>query len=259
MHTASKWYMYFINTLGLATAVYCGWRFLVLSSGPWTPAYWGVFLTLVLLSWGCCCLPLYLRDDCRVDLSFISILATVLVLGPEAAVLIKAITYPFVVVHAPDGKTREHILNTAPVKTLFNMGNHCISCGVGGIVYYAAGGVPGNISLPYILPPALLFIVAAMLSNVVVILIYFMLTQRVKIYPTVFQMFFSLLPSIGLSAPIGYFLAMLLRMEGGAWLALLFMLPLLLARYSFKLYLDSQKHQEQIIRTLTAALEAKDT
>ena len=37
------------------------------------------------------------------------------------------------------------------------------------------------------------------------------------------------------------------------------MLPLLLARFSFKLYLDSRKHQYHIVQALTAALEAKDT
>jgi HD-GYP domain-containing protein (c-di-GMP phosphodiesterase class II) len=41
-------------------------------------------------------------------------------------------------------------------------------------------------------------------------------------------------------------------------MALLFFLPLLLARFSFKLFLRSQQQQYEIIRTLTAAIEAKD-
>ena len=129
---------------------------------------------------------------------------------------------------------------------------------MGGLAYYAVGGRPGDIALPYVLLPAVLFIVVAMIANVVVILLYFMLSQHVKLYPTVFQMFSSLAPSIVLSAPIGYFLAFLLKLDAGPWLAILFMLPLLLARYSFKLYLDSQKHQIHVIQTLAAALEAKD-
>ncbi|MEQ2455728.1 HD-GYP domain-containing protein [Flavonifractor hominis] len=258
MQTAAKRYMTLICVLGLAVGCFCIWRFLSCLAGPWTPTYIGVFLVLVLLSWGCCCLPLYLREDCTVDLSFISVLATVLLLGPEAAALIKLITYPFVVIPSPDGSHREHFLNTSLRKNLFNMGNHSISYFLGGLAYYAAGGTPGDITLPYVLLPALLFIIMAMLSNVVVILLYFVLTQRIRIYPTFFHMFLTLIPSIGLSAPIGYFLAFLLNLPDGIWLSLLFMLPLLLARYSFRLYLDSQKHQQQIIRTLTAALEAKD-
>lgn len=80
-----------------------------------------------------------------------------------------------------------------------------------------------------------------------------------KPFPTVFLMFGGLVPSIVCSAPIGYFLAMLLGMQNGAWLALLFMLPVLLARYSFKLYLDGQRQQYSIVKAFAAALEAKDT
>ena len=71
-------------------------------------------------------------------------------------------------------------------------------------------------------------------------------------------MILGLLPSIALSSPIGYFLAMLLVMDNGVWLALLFMLPLLLARYSFKLYLDGRRQQFSIIKAFAAALDAKD-
>ena len=166
MQRAVKQYMALICTLGLAAGVFCSWRFLFCLAGPWTPAYWGVFLVLVLLSWGCCCLPLYLREDCPVDLSFISVLATVLLLGPEAAVFIKLITYPFVVIPSPDGSHREHFLNTSLGKNLFNMADHSIAYFLGGLVYYAAGGVPGDITLPYVLLPALLFIIMAMLGGV---------------------------------------------------------------------------------------------
>ena len=179
MRPATKCYMALISVLGLCTGVFCAYRFLLVLSGPWNLSYTGVFLVLLLFAWGSCCLPLYLREDCTVDLSFISILATILILGPEAAVLIKLVTSPFVVIPSPDGKSREHIFNTAPSKTLFNLGNHSISYAVGGLAYYAVGGRPGDIALPYVLLPAVLFIVVAMIANVVVILLYFMLSQLV--------------------------------------------------------------------------------
>ena len=259
MRSVTKWYTGFITGLGLLVGAGCVWRFFTQRAGTWTPALLLTFLVLLLLYWGCCCLLLYLRDDCTVDLSFLSVLAAVLLLGPEAAVVINLITYFFVVVPSPDGRGYEHARNTALYKTFFNLSMRNLSYMAGGLVYYAAGGIPGSISLPGVLPSALLFIALSMIANVFIIVIYFRCEGLAKIYPTFFQMFGGLLPSIGLSAPIGYFLAMLLTMRGGVWLALLFMLPLLLARYSFKLYLTSQKHQEQIIRTLTAALEAKDT
>ena len=89
-----------------------------------------------------------------------------------------------------------------------------------------------------------------MAANVVVIMVYYMISQNMKPFPTVFLMFGGLVPSIVCSAPIGYFLAMLLGMQNGAWLALLFMLPVLLARYSFKLYLDGQRQQYSIVKPL---------
>ena len=60
-------------------------------------------------------------------------------------------------------------------------------------------------------------------------------------------------------APIGYFLAVLYRKPNGFVYILLLLGPLLLARYSFKLYLDSKEQYYKTIQTLTAAIEAKDT
>ncbi|NCB62597.1 MAG: HD domain-containing protein [Clostridia bacterium] len=259
MRTATKWYLGIVSALGMALGLAAAWRFFVSRPGAWTPQFVGVFLTLALICWLCCCLPLYVREDCTVDLSFLSVLASVLLLGPEAAVVINLITYPFVVLPSPDGKTRCHVLNTAPYKTFFNMANHNISYLVGGFAYYALGGTPGDISLPGILLPALLFIVLAMLSNVIVLVGYFSLERLAKFYPAVFQIFWGLVPSIALATPIGYFMAMLYGMPSGVWLAILFILPLLLARYSFKLYLDVQRNQARMVRSLMAALETKDT
>ena len=259
MRSVIKWYMILIGALGLVISLSSARRFFFFRAQPWTGHEIGVFVALALLCWVCCCLPLYVRDDCTVDLSFISVLASILVMGPEAAIAINLITYPLVVVPAPDGKGYSHILNTPPVKTLFNLGNHSISYAIAGLAYYAADGIPGDIVLPDVLLPAALFIVLSMAANVVVIMVYYMISQNMKPFPTGFLMFGGLVPSIVCAAPIGYFLAMLLGMQNGAWLALLFMLPVLLARYSFKLYLDGQRQQYSIVKAFAAALEAKDT
>jgi putative nucleotidyltransferase with HDIG domain len=258
MKPLTRAYMAFIGLFGLFLGVDSLLRFLNRWQGAWTLSFIGIFITLVLLCILCRCLPLYIREDCTIDMSFISILAIVLILGPEAAVAIVFLTTPFVVVPTADGKGHSHIFNTDPWKTCFNIGNHNISFYLAGMAYYAAGGVPGNITLPGVLLPALIFICCATLLDSTVLLLFFVLEQRIKFYPTIFQMFFSLIPSIACSAPMAYFLAMLLQMPSGAWMALLFMLPLLLARYSFKLFLKSQQQQYDIIHTLNAAIEAKD-
>lgn len=66
------------------------------------------------------------------------------------------------------------------------------------------------------------------------------------------------LPNIAAAMPIGYFIAKFMLMDGGEYLVILFMLPLMLARYSFVLYLDVKQNYYNMIKTLTAALEAKD-
>lgn len=264
MQTVTKrslttWYMVFISALGMVFSLHSFWRLFFSPDQPWTAHQIGTFAVLALLCWLCCCLPLYVRDDCTVDISFISVLASVLVMGTDTAIVVNLITYPLVVIPSHDGKSHSHLFNTAPIKTLFNMGNHSISYQLGGLLARLFGLQAGDIALPDILPPAIAFIVASMVANIIVIMLYFMLSQNIKPFPIFFQMFLGLAPSIALSAPIGYFLALLLLMNNGAWLALLFMLPLLLARYSFKLYLDGQRQQYSIIQAFAAALEAKDT
>jgi HD-GYP domain len=259
MRKATTWYMSAVSVSGLFVGGFAFWRFFFRNTAFWDAGGAWTFLVLLVLCWGCCCLPLYIRDDCTVDLSFISVLASVLLLGPEGAVTVCMLTYFFVVIPSPDGKSRSHIFNTQFSKTLFNLACRNLSVGLGGVFYYLAGGFAGNIALPGVLLPSLLFVVMAMVVNVLVVMFYFVIEQQARIFPTVFQMFAGLAPSIVCTAPIGYFLAMLFQMRGGVWLSMLFMLPLLLARYSFKLYLDSRKQQFNIVRTLAAALEAKDT
>ena len=64
-------------------------------------------------------------------------------------------------------------------------------------------------------------------------------------------------PTIAI-APIGYFLYVLYQNSRGIMYILMLMGPLLLARYSFKLYLTSKEQYYKIIQTLTASIEAKD-
>lgn len=258
MRTATKLYISLVTLLGVGAGLCSLWQFFA-APRPGPPLSAPVLVSLVVLCVLCRCLPLYVRENCTIDMSFISILATVLLAGPEAAVSIIFLTTPLVVIPTEDGAHYSHILNTAPSKTLFNMGNLNLSLFLGGLVYSAVGGVPGDIALPGALFPALLFIVVSLVVNTLIMMTLFSLEHMAKFYPTIFQMFFSLIPSLICSAPMGYFLVMLLKMPSGVWLALLFMLPLLLARFSFKLFLSAQRQQYSIVKSFAAVLEARDT
>ncbi|MEG0876599.1 MAG: HD domain-containing protein, partial [Oscillospiraceae bacterium] len=66
------------------------------------------------------------------------------------------------------------------------------------------------------------------------------------------------LPSVIAAAPIGYFIATFMKMDGGEYMVIMLVLPLLLARYSFSLYIDVKHNFYVMLKTLTNAIEAKD-
>lgn len=255
MRKLTTWYIWLVILLGMAAGGYSIAASAL--SRPWSRP--GILISLIVLCILCRCLPLYIRPDCTIDISFISILTTVLLFGPETATAIVFLTTPLEIIPREEGEGHYHIFNTDPVKTFFNAGNRNLSFTLAGLAYRAAGGIPGNIDLPGVLLPGLCFIFCSILLNSFILLFMFLLERKVTFYPTILQMFVGLLPSIFCCTPMAYFLAILLRLPSGTWLALLFMLPLLLARYSLQLYLTGTRQQFSILKALTAALDAKDT
>jgi hypothetical protein len=207
LRTATKVYIGTVSLLGLAAGFWAVFECFFRNARPWTGGHIIDFVVLFFTCILCCCLPLYIREDCTIDMSFISILAIVLLEGPAAAVTIYFFATPFVVVTALDGKRSQHIFNTDPIKTLFNTANLNLSLFLGGLAYYALGGIPGVIALPGTLLPALFFLLTAIVVNSVLMMFLFHLEGRMNFYPNIFVMFVQLLPSIFCSAPIGYFLA----------------------------------------------------
>ncbi|MEW6662184.1 MAG: HD-GYP domain-containing protein [Bacillota bacterium] len=57
--------------------------------------------------------------------------------------------------------------------------------------------------------------------------------------------------------PLGYLIAQI-HLHAGVWGVVLFFIPLLIARYSFQAYIDLRENFLDTIRSLTAALDAKD-
>ena len=258
MQPVTKRYMALLSIVGIGVGIYVVWSWLFRQRQNWSPHELGVLVVLTVLCILCRCLPLYVRDDCTIDMSFISILAVVLLLGPEAAVAIIFLTTPLEVIPTEDGKGFYHIFNTAPSKLLFNTANLNLSMAAAGVVYHAVGGVPGTITFPSVLAPGILYIVCAVGLNAVFVAFLYYLEYRAAFFVTFGQMAIGMVPSLLCSATLGYFLAMLLSMPT-FWPAVLFVLPLLMTRFSFRLYLSAQKQQYNIIRAFATALEAKDT
>ena len=68
----------------------------------------------------------------------------------------------------------------------------------------------------------------------------------------------GLLPNIIATVPLGLLLGIVINMPNSYFYIVLFMAPLMLARYSFKLYLDSKSMHMRTIAALSMAVDAKD-
>lgn len=260
MSRSSKIYAYFISTIGLSLGLYCVYSYLesvFTSANPMKElAQFAILWVLYVI---CRCFPIYIRDDYAIDMSFICNLATVLCKGPVAAAAMVLISTPFIVVQSNTNKQIfYHIFNTEPIKTAFNTSNIVLCIFLSGVLYEKVGGVVGSVGLPQILFPGVILVFSIILINSSILLVLFSLDKKISFFPALLKNLIDFLPNIVAAAPIGYFIAKFMLMDGGEYLVILFMLPLLLARYSFVLYLDVKKNYYNMVKTLTAALEAKD-
>ncbi len=260
MSRSSKIYAYVISAIGISLGSYCVYSYFSLIPTYANPKYeLTQFVVLLFLYIICRCLPIYIRDDYSIDMSFICTLAAILSKGPLAAVAIVLISTPFIVVQNNYGdRSLSHIFNKPPIKTAFNAGNFSISVYFSGIAYEKTGGLAGHLALPQILLPGVLAILVFFILNCGILLMLFSLDQKTPFFPALFKNLLDFLPNIAASAPISYFIARLMAAENGEYMVILIMLPLLLARYSFVLYLDVKKNYYDMVKTLTTALEAKD-
>ncbi|MFH1880065.1 MAG: HD-GYP domain-containing protein, partial [Bacillota bacterium] len=68
----------------------------------------------------------------------------------------------------------------------------------------------------------------------------------------------SILPNVLFAMPLGVLMAWLFNMEGGHWIAMIMLFPLLLARYAWSLYIESQVQHMRLIEAFVSSMEAKD-
>ena len=260
MSRSSKIYAYFISAVGISLGSYCVYiYFKDLFTNTDVKQRLAQFCVLSFLYIVCRCLPIYIRDDYTIDMSFVCNLASIFCFGPFFSAAMVLISMPFIVTPSNTGeKTYNHIFNRPPIKTAFNAGNYTISVFLSGVLYQKTGGIIGGFLLPQILLPLILSAFSFILLNCGLLLLLFSLNGQGAFFPTLLKNLWEFLPNMAASAPIAYFIARILTMENGVYLVLFIMLPLLLARYSFVLYLDAKKNYYNMVKTLTAALEAKD-
>ncbi len=216
----------------------------------------------------CRSLPVPTRKAEGYDISSIALFATFLSKGMGVTIIVLVISAFFT--FDRDEKSRKvlHIFNTSVAKTLFNNFNLILSVILGAMAFEllyhspAAGGSRFpyyDLTLPGILLPSLMYLAVSVLSDSICMGLLFWSMRGTSFTQTFFAGLRTMAPTMFALSPIGYFIAFIFSTkDNGPYMALLFFIPLLFARYAFKLYLDSKEQFIRTISTLTAAIEAKD-
>lgn len=147
-----------------------------------------------------------------------------------------------------------HALNTPYYVTLFNISQSIIVTATMGTIYVRIGGKVGGFSL---LQTVFIMLVGTILNSIIISGLISSLEKQ-KFINTWYSNIKGTFASAIAVGSIGIIIA-LAFIGYGYWAVILFFGPLLLARYSFKLYMETRSLYLSTIQALNSAMEAKDT
>ncbi|MBN1777891.1 MAG: HD-GYP domain-containing protein [Clostridiales bacterium] len=257
MTKGAKAYLSVITICGLALLGYAGYRYFLSLDIANIGLEIQQMVCLIVLCVCCGSLPIVIsakQQGQGLDITIISILAAVIVKGTYAAMVVYFISSLFVVRKVRN--KHNHILNTPIYKTAFNTANQMIAIFVPGALLIGDNGFVGEL-LPNVILPSALYTAIAFLLSSSVIMILFILTKKMKISDAS-NTIRGILPNVLFTMPLGVLMAWLFNMEGGHWIAMIMLFPLLLARYAWSLYIESQVQHMRLIEAFVSSMEAKD-
>lgn len=153
-----------------------------------------------------------------------------------------------------EGRGYVHLFNLQPHKTIFNVVQSVLVSGIMGIVYISLGGEIAKFSIT----PTLAIMVLGVTLNTIILSGYLALSTNISFINTWIGNIRGLFPNALAVGTIGIIIA-LAFLSYGYGAVILFFGPLLLARYSFKLYIDMRNLYISTIEALNKAVEAKDS
>ena len=246
-------YVTLISLLGLIGIAFCG-RQIWLEGQLAHPS---VLISMLILCTLCRSFPIYMRSDQAIDVSILSIVAICLYMSPAAAVVMYVVSSFFSVDRSGgDGKVYT-IYNTPLYKTIFNLANVTLAVLVPAALCKGLGILLGDMRFPQVILPTMIYAVGAFGVNALIMMLLFYLNGQISLREALSQII-GLTPNVLAAMPISLLLAMLYGIPSGEWIVLLMLLPLMLARYAWKLYLDSKGQQMRMIQVLVSTMEAKD-
>jgi putative nucleotidyltransferase with HDIG domain len=255
-----KLYMMLMGLLGLAVFVTSVSQTVALFADPQTRfsnlLYCVIVLILMLL---CHMLPIYITADKTMEISFVPVVACVVTKGVALSVVLFALSTMLTLLQ--DTKTRKYYSPwlRAPLTELFNVSNVLIVNWIGGYLYklIAIDG-NGSVFTWHVVLGAVVFSFVTIFGNLVFFILYYKLSEQGKFFALLRDNIGGIIPNILATVPLGLVIGYLLMQENAYLWIILFMGPLLLARYSFKIYLDSHMILLRTINSLVEAIEAKD-
>lgn len=142
-------------------------------------------------------------------------------------------------------------------KVMFNCAQFTLSVGISGLLYKLTGGETWNITLVDILPLTVAAITYFIINTIAVMFIL-AFTQNISPLRIWSINFRSLVPNYITLVPIGFLMAYTYKFYGPLSVSIFF-IPLLLARYIFKTYMDMREIYLSTLTALVETLDAKDS
>lgn len=206
----------------------------------------------------CESLPVYFARNRVVTVTLAVLLTLQLSHGTYFTTLVAASAAIFYLIKTEDGSFK-HTFNLPYYKTMANFSNFTISAYLSGLLYdFLVDKLNISVNSPYMILVIFMYFTATFILNTVLVSVFLRIVSGSPIIETWLHNTLWCWPNYVAIAPIGYFLFVIYKNVNGMLYIIMMLGPLLLARYSFKLYLDSKEQYYKIIQTLTATIEAKD-
>lgn len=251
-------YIVLVSLIGIALGIKCCIDYLlpIFRGEVYLAAH--MFAIPLLICALCRSFPITVRGEEKLDLSVISVLAIYLTQGADAAVTVYMISSLFSFEHNTQTNKLEHIFGIGFQRLLFNDSTVILSIILPDLALsLIPGWIPGPIQMPQVLIPAALFSLLTFLINGVLQLSMFCLNGELPLAEMA-HVLLGLTPNVISAMPMGLLMGFGYSSESYMWFVFIMLFPLLLARYAWKLYLDSESARSHLIKAFINSIEAKD-
>ncbi|MEL7647190.1 MAG: HD-GYP domain-containing protein [Sedimentibacter sp.] len=191
-----------------------------------------------------------------ISVSFALAFSAILLTNPLTTAIITAAGVAFRCPYV-DGRGRVHIFNSPIYKTVFNISQYIINSSLAAMTYVAVDKII-DVGFVFYNPVAgTASLLIYIFSNTLFMTELMSILLKEKFSTIWKSSFFGLLINIVMVSLLGIVLAFSYNSYGIGGI-LLFFIPLLLARYTFKLYIDMRKNYFDTMNVLVRAIEASD-